>query len=159
MTGIDSLILRGIADPERLGIMGWSYGGYLTTSMLTQTHRFKAASIGAPATDWATYYGQSDGAKEVLWTYFGGTPWEVPENYARHSPRSRLKEIRTPCLLQVGLLDINHNAEIYRALSDNHVKVEYVVYPREYHSISEPAHVRDLMERNQAWFFHWLLGR
>lgn len=159
MTGIDSLILRGIADPERLGIMGWSYGGYLTTSMLTQTHRFKAASIGAPATDWATYYGQSDGPKEVLWTYFGGTPWEVPENYARHSPRSRLKEIRTPCLLQVGLLDINHNAEIYRALSDNHVKVEYVVYPREYHSISEPAHVRDLMERNQAWFFHWLLGR
>jgi dipeptidyl aminopeptidase/acylaminoacyl peptidase len=159
MTGIDSLIARGIADPDRLGLMGWSYGGYLTTSIVTQTNRFKAASIGAPATDWTTYYGQSDGPKEVLWTYFGGTPWAVPENYAKHSPRSKLKDIRTPCLLQVGLLDINHNAEIYRALTDNHVEAEYVVYPREYHSISEPAHVRDVMERNQRWFLHWLLGR
>jgi dipeptidyl aminopeptidase/acylaminoacyl peptidase len=159
MTGIDSLIARGIADPDRLGVMGWSYGGYLTTSIVTQTNRFKAASIGAPATDWATYYGQSDGPKETLWTYFGGTPWEVPENYARHSPRSRLKEIRTPCLLQVGLLDINHNAEIYRALTDNHVEVEYVVYPREYHGIVEPAHVHDIMERNQRWFLRWLLAR
>ncbi len=158
MTGIDSLIARGIADPNRLGVMGWSYGGYLTTAIVTRTNRFKAASIGAPATDWTTYYGQSDGPKEVLWTYFGGTPWEVPESYARHSPRSRLKEIRTPCLLQVGLLDINHNGEIYRALTDNHVEVEYVVYPREYHSISEPAHVHDVMERNLRWFLRWLLG-
>jgi dipeptidyl aminopeptidase/acylaminoacyl peptidase len=159
MTGIDALIARGIADPDRLGIMGWSYGGYLTTSVVTQTQRFKAASIGAPATDWTTYYGQSDGPKEVLWTYFGGTPWEAPESYARHSPRSRLKEIKTPCLLQVGLLDINHNAEIYRGLTDNHVEVEYVVYPREYHAILEPAYVRDVMERNQAWFLYWLLRR
>jgi len=159
MTGIDYLIARGIADPDRLGIMGWSYGGYLATSIVTQTTRFKAASIGAPATDWTTYYGQSDGPREVLRTYFGGTPWEVPENYARHSPRSKLKDIRTPCLLQVGLLDINHNGEIYRALKDNHVQVEYVVYPREYHSISEPAHVHDVMERNERWFLHWLLGK
>jgi dipeptidyl aminopeptidase/acylaminoacyl peptidase len=158
MTGIDSLIARGIADPDRLGVMGWSYGGYLTTSIVTKTNRFKAASIGAPATDWITYYGQSDGPKEVLWTYFGGTPWDVPDNYSRHSPRSRLKDVRTPCLLQVGLLDINHNAEIYRALTDNHVEAAYVVYPREYHSISEPAHVRDVMERNERWFLHWLLA-
>jgi dipeptidyl aminopeptidase/acylaminoacyl peptidase len=157
MTGIDSIIVRGIADPDRLGIMGWSYGGYLTASIVTKTNRFKAASIGAPATDWTTYYGQTDGPKEVLATYFGGTPWEVPESYARHSPRSRLKDIRTPCLLQVGQLDINHNGEIYRALTDNHVDVEYVVYPREYHSISEPAHVRDVMERNLRWFLRWLL--
>ena len=62
MTGIDALIARGIADPDRLGVMGWSYGGYLTASVITQTNRFKAASIGAPATDWITYYGQSDAA-------------------------------------------------------------------------------------------------
>ncbi len=159
MTGIDSLIARGIADPDRLGVMGWSYGGYLTTSIVTQTNRFKAASIGAPATDWTTYYGQSDGPKETLWTYFGGTPWEVPENYAKHSPRAKLKDVRTPCLLQVGLLDINHNAEIHRALADNHVEVEYVVYPREYHAISEPAHVRDIMQRNEQWFVRRLLAR
>ena len=156
MTGIDYLIARGIADPGHLGVMGWSYGGYLTASIVTQTKRFKAASIGAPATDWTTYYGQTDGPKEVLWTYFGGTPWEVPDSYARHSPRFKLKDVRTPCLLQVGSVDINHNAEIYRALTDNHVEVEYVVYPREGHGISEPAHVRDLMERNLNWFLRHL---
>ncbi len=152
MTGIDSLIARGIADADRLGIMGWSYGGYLTISTVTQTNRFKAASIGAPATDWATYYGQSDGPKEVLWSYFGGTPWDVPESYARHSPRAKLKNVRTPCLLQVGMLDINHNSEIYRALTDNHVEVEYDLYPREPHGFTEPAHIRDVMERNLNWF-------
>lgn len=156
MTGIDSLVAEGIADPDRLGVMGWSYGGYLTGSVITQTNRFKAASVGAPATDWTTYYGQFDGSKEVLWTYFGGKPWEVPENYARHSSRSGLKNIRTPTLLQVGSLDINHNAEIYQALTDYKVPVEYVVYPREGHGIVEPAHQRDLLERNLRWFTEWL---
>ena len=159
MTGIDHLIARGIADANRLGVMGWSYGGYLTISTVTQTNRFKAASIGAPATDWATYYGQSDGPKEVLWSYFGGTPWEVPESYARHSPRAKLKDVRTPCLLQVGKLDINHNAEIYRALTDNHVEVEYDLYPREPHGFTEPAHIRDVMERNLRWFLSRLSAR
>lgn len=156
MTGIDHLVARGIADPDHLGVMGWSYGGYLSGSVITQTQRFKAASIGAPATDWITYYGQSDGAREVLWTYFGGTPWEATESYNRHSSRGRLKEIRTPALLQVGSLDINHNGEIYQALVDQKVPVEYVVYPREGHGIAEPAHIRDLMERNLRWFTKWL---
>jgi len=156
MTGIDALIARGIADADRLGVMGWSYGGYLTASIVTQTNRFKAASIGAPAVDWITYYGQSHGPKEVLWTYFGGTPWEVPQSYNRHSPRAKLKHVRTPCLLQVGALDINHNAEIYRALADNHVEAVYTLYPREGHGFVEPAHVRDVMERNLNWFLRWL---
>ena len=156
MTGIDYLIERGIADPDRLGVMGWSYGGYLAASVITQTQRFKAASIGAPATDWITYYGQSDGPREILKSYFGGTPWEVPQNYQRHSPRFRLREIRTPSLLQVGAMDINHNAEIYQALLDHDVPVEYVVYPREGHGITEPKHVRDLLERNLSWFLRWL---
>lgn len=159
MTGIDALVARGIADPARLGIMGWSYGGYLTISTITQTTRFKAASIGAPATDWITYYGQSDGPKEVLWTYFGGTPWEVPQNYIRHSPRGKLKDVRTPALLQVGAVDINHNAEIYRALTDNGVEAVYTLYPREGHGFTEPAHIRDVMDRNLAWFLRWLKSR
>jgi dipeptidyl aminopeptidase/acylaminoacyl peptidase len=156
MTGIDALIDRGIADPDRLGVMGWSYGGYLTGSVITQTNRFKAASIGAPATDWITYYGQSDAGPEILSTYFGGSPWDKPENYARHSSRGGLRNIRTPALLQVGSLDINHNGEIYRALTDHGVPVEYVIYPREGHGITEPAHVRDLLERNLRWFLKWL---
>jgi dipeptidyl aminopeptidase/acylaminoacyl peptidase len=156
MSGIDALVARGIADPNRLGIMGWSYGGYLTASAITQTNRFKAASIGAPATDWITYYGQSDAGPEILSTYFGGSPWEMPDSYNRHSSRSKLKDIRTPALLQVGSLDINHNGEIYRALTDHQVPVEYVIYPREGHGIREPAHVRDLLERNLRWFVKWL---
>src|SRR6185503_6605441 len=121
MTGIDYLVARGIADPDRLGLMGWSYGGYLTASTITQTNRFKAASIGAPASDWTSYYGQSDGPRETFRAYFGGTPWQVPDNYARHSPRAKLNAIRTPSLLQVGSLDVNHNSEIYQALLDNRV--------------------------------------
>jgi dipeptidyl aminopeptidase/acylaminoacyl peptidase len=156
MTGIDALVARGVADPDRLGVMGWSYGGYLTASMITQTNRFKAASIGAPATDWITYYGQSDAPREVLHSYFGGAPWEKPENYHSHSPRFGLKNVRTPSLLQVGSLDINHNAEIYQALLDLKVPVEYVVYPREGHGLTEPAHIRDLLERNLNWFLRWL---
>jgi dipeptidyl aminopeptidase/acylaminoacyl peptidase len=156
MTGIDALVAKGIADPDRLGVMGWSYGGYLAGSVITQTNRFKAASIGAPATDWITYYGQSDAGPEILSTYFGGSPWDKPENYARHSSRGGLKNIRTPALLQVGSLDINHNGEIYRALTDHGVPVEYVIYPREGHGISEPVHVRDLLERNLRWFLKWL---
>ncbi len=156
MTGIDTLVKQGIANPEKLGLMGWSYGGYLTGNMITKTNRFKAASVGAPATDWITYYGEFDGSKEVLWTYFGGKPWDVPENYIRHSSRAGLKNIRTPALLQVGGEDINHNAEIYQALTDLNVPVEYVVYPREGHGIAEPAHQRDLLERNLRWFTKWL---
>lgn len=158
MSGVDHLIREGFVDASRMGVYGWSYGGYLTGAIISRTNRFKAASIGAPATDWTTYYGQFDGAKEVLWTYFGGTPWDVPENYERHSYRSRLKDIRTPALLQVGALDINHNAEIYQALTDTATPVEYVVYPREGHSIVERAHQRDLMERNLRWFKRWVLG-
>lgn len=156
MTGIDHLVASGIADADRLGLMGWSYGGYLAASVISQTNRFKAASIGAPATDWLTYYGQSDASPEILRTYFGGSPWDVPENYNRHSLRSRLKNIKTPSLLQVGAVDINHNGDIYKALVDHGVPVEYVVYPREGHGIAEPAHVRDVMQRNLAWFLRWL---
>lgn len=156
MTGVDSLIQQGIADPNRLGVMGWSYGGFLTAWVIGHTNRFKAASVGAPATDWTTYYGQSDGPRSTLITYFGGTPWDKPESYNRHSPRSGLPNIRTPALLQIGAMDVNHNSEIYWSLTDHKIPVEYVVYPREPHGFTEPAHQRDLMERNLRWFSRWL---
>ena len=156
MSGVDYLIKEGIADPDRLGVMGWSYGGFLTAWVIGHTDRFKAASVGAPATDWTTYYAQSDGPRSTLLTYFGGTPWEKPGTYSRHSPRSGIANIRTPALLQVGSLDINHNSELYWSLTDRNIPVEYVIYPREPHSIGEPEHQRDLMERNLRWFKRWL---
>jgi len=156
MTGIDQLVKEGFADPGRLGVMGWSYGGYLTAWVIGHTDRFKAASVGAPATDWITYYAQSDGPKSTLITYFGGTPWNNPAAYNRHSPRTGEANIHTPTMLQVGAEDINHNNEIYWSLHDRHIPVEYVVYPREGHGFVEPAHQRDLMERNLRWFTQWL---
>lgn len=156
MTGVDYLVKEGIADAGRLGVMGWSYGGYLTGATIAQTRRFRAASVGAPATDWIAYYAAFDGAREVLWTYFGGKPWDVPENYIRHSYGHKLKDIATPTLLQVGANDINFNSHIFQALRDRDIPVEYVVYPREGHGIVEPAHQRDLMERNLAWFTRWI---
>ena len=74
MSGVDLLVEQGIADPDRLGVMGWSYGGFLTAWVIGHTDRFKAASVGAPATDWITYYAQSDGPRSTLLTYFGGNP-------------------------------------------------------------------------------------
>ena len=98
MSGIDLLVSEGIADPDRLGVMGWSYGGYLTGSVITQTNRFKAASIGAPATDWFTYYGQSDAGPEILSTYFGGSPVGQSGELCPALLTWGLKNIRTPAL-------------------------------------------------------------
>ena len=156
MTGVDHLIQEGIADPARLGVMGWSYGGFLTAWVIGHTDRFKAASVGAPATDWITYYGQSDGPRSTLMTYFGGTPWENPESYARHSPRTGIANIHTPSMLQIGARDLDYTSELYWSLTDRKIPVESVVYPREPHGFVEPAHQRDVMERNLRWFSRWL---
>jgi len=158
MTGVDYLIEKGIADPNRMGVMGWSYGGYLTSWVIGHTDRFKAASVGAPATDWITYYGEFNGALEVLWTYFGGNPWEQAENYIRHSSRNGLAaNAKTPSLLLHGANDFDHNHEIWQILSDRGVPVELVTYPREGHGIGEPMHQRDMMKRNLEWFKKWVL--
>jgi dipeptidyl aminopeptidase/acylaminoacyl peptidase len=156
MTGLDELVRRGIADPNRLGVMGWSYGGYLSGATIAQTKRFQAASVGAPSVDWLAYYGEFNGSREVLWTYFGGKPHEVPENYVRHSYGHKLKDITTPTLLQIGALDWQYTAPIYQSLRDRNIPVEYVVYPREGHGITEKPHQRDLMERNLRWMTNWL---
>jgi dipeptidyl aminopeptidase/acylaminoacyl peptidase len=154
--GIDLLVKEGIADPERLGVMGWSYGGYLASFLIGVSSRFRAAAIGATAADWTGYYGMNEGPRETLWTYFGGKPWDRLATYARHSPRTYLNHARTPALLLRGELDFDSTAEVYRALSDLGVPVEFVTYPREGHGIAEPAHQRDLMARHLRWFEHWL---
>ena len=159
MSGVDYLIEKGIADPDRMGVMGWSYGGYLTSWVIGHTDRFKAASIGAPATDWITYYGEFNGALEVLWTYFGGNPWDYAKNYIRHSSRDGLaRNAKTPSLLLRGENDFDHNPEIYQILNARGVPVELVTFPREGHGIREPMHQRDMMKRNLGWFRKWVLG-
>ena len=163
MTGIDMLIDQGIADPDRLGVMGWSYGGYLSAWIVAHSNRFKAASIGACSTDWVSWYAPSiankESAPEVMWEYFGGPPWDRLDVYNRHSTRSFLKNIQTPSLVLHGEQDIDSGPEVYAALRDLNVAVSYVTYPREGHGISEPKHQSDLMSRNLEWFKKWVLGR
>ncbi len=163
MTGIDMLVDQGIADPDRLGVMGWSYGGYLSAWIIAHTGRFKAASIGACSTDWVSWYAPSiankESAPEVMWEYFGGAPWDRLDVYSRHSTRAFLKNIKTPSLVLHGEQDIDSGPEVYVALRDLNVPVSYVTYPREGHGIGEPAHQRDLMSRNLEWFEKWILGR
>lgn len=160
MTGIDNLIAEGIADPDRLGVMGWSYGGYLSAWIVAHSQRFKAASIGACSTDWVSWYAPSiankESAPEVMWEYFGGPPWDRLDVYNRHSTRAYLKNIKTPSLVLHGEQDIDSGPEVYVALRDLHVPVSYVTYPREGHGISEPRHQMDLMQRNLNWFEKWI---
>jgi dipeptidyl aminopeptidase/acylaminoacyl peptidase len=151
------LVAQGVADPNRLGMMGWSYGGFLSVWMIGHTGRFKAASVGAPTTDWISWYGASDGPHEVMWTYFGGKPWDGWKTYNEHSPRYHLINAKTPSLLLHGEKDIDSTPEIYQALTDLGVPVEFVTYPREGHGIGEPMHQRDLMSRNLEWFKRWVL--
>ena len=163
MTGIDMLVDRGIADPDRLGVMGWSYGGYLSAWIVAHSDRFKAASIGACSTDWVSWYAPSiankESAPQVMWEYFGGAPWGRLDVYNRHSTRAFLKNIKTPSLVLHGEQDIDSGPEVYVALHDMNVPVSYVTYPREGHGIAEPVHQRDLMRRNLEWFEKWMLGK
>jgi len=163
MTGIDMLVDRGIADPDRLGVMGWSYGGYLSAWIVAHSDRFKAASIGACSTDWVSWYAPSiankESAPQVMWEYFGGAPWGRLDVYNRHSTRAFLKNIKTPSLVLHGEQDIDSGPEVYVALRDLNVPVSYVTYPREGHGIAEPVHQRDLMRRNLEWFEKWMLGK
>lgn len=160
MTGIDMLVEKGIADPNRLGVMGWSYGGYLTSWLVGHTSRFKAASIGACAMDWISYYGSSvgegDGPPEVMDEYFGGQPWLQLDAYYRHSPRPFVKNIKTPSLLLRGERDDDSISELALALEQLQVPMSFVTYPREPHGIGEPVHQKDLLERNLAWFKKWI---
>jgi dipeptidyl aminopeptidase/acylaminoacyl peptidase len=160
LTGVEMLVEKGIADPNRLGVMGWSYGGYLSSWIVGHDTRFRAASIGACSMDWVSAYGSSvgrlDGPPEVIREYFGGEPWLRFADYDRHSPRFFIKNIKTPSLLLRGERDDDSIAELHLALSELHVPNTFVTYPREPHSIGEPAHQRDLLERNLAWFRKWL---
>jgi dipeptidyl aminopeptidase/acylaminoacyl peptidase len=155
MAGVDEVVSRGIADPDRLGVMGWSYGGYMTTWVIGHTGRFKAASIGAAVTDLISFAGTSD-IHSFLPSYFGGEPWDRAVKYREHSPIAHIKEVKTPTLIQHGEDDervpIGQGYELYDALKRRTCPVEMVVYPRAHHAIQEPKLLLDAMKRNLEWF-------
>jgi dipeptidyl aminopeptidase/acylaminoacyl peptidase len=155
LSGIDALVAKGIADDDRLGIMGWSYGGVMTGNAITKTSRFKAASAGAGVYNHTSFYGTTD-IPRFMEAYFGGTPWSDPEVYARLSSLPRADRVTTPTLIQHGQSDkrvpLSQSEELYRALKRHGVTTEMVVYPRQAHGIAEPKLQADMMRRNVEWF-------
>jgi dipeptidyl aminopeptidase/acylaminoacyl peptidase len=162
MSGVDRVIAMGVADPDRLGIMGWSYGGYMTSWVITQTKRFKAASVGAGVTNLMSFAGTSD-IPGFIPDYLGGEYWDVFDRWRTHSAMFNVKGVTTPTLIQHGEADrrvpISQGYELYNALLRQKVPVKMVVYPRQPHGLQEPKLIKDAMERNLEWFDRWVLGR
>ena len=159
MTGVDKVIAMGVADPTRLGVMGWSYGGYMTSTIITKTKRFKAASAGAPVTNLMSFNGTSDIAAFVP-DYFGGQSWEIPEVYAKHSAMFNIKGVSTPTLIQQGDADvrvpISQGYEFYNALKAQGVPTRMIVLPRQPHGPNEPKMQVAAMQSNLDWFEKYL---
>jgi len=159
MSGVDSLIEQGIADPERLGVMGWSYGGYMTSWIITQTKRFKAASVGAGVTNLMSFTGTAD-ISDFIPDYMGGEYWEQFDRWQAHSAMFHIKGVTTPTLIQHGDKDvrvpISQGYELHNALKRQGTTVKMVVYPRQPHGLQEPKLQLDAMQRNVEWFDHWL---
>ena len=161
MAATDAVVERGIADPARLGIGGWSQGGFLTAWAVTQTDRFAAAVMGAGVSDWGMMAATSD--METFEAQLAGdTPWDGPgpHHYAKGSPISYASRRTTPLLILHGADDSRVPASqavaFHRALRDQDAPVELVTYPREPHGIAERRHQEDLMRRVREWFDRWL---
>ena len=158
MAGVDQLVKEGVADPDRLGVMGASYGGYMTDWIVTQTSRFKAASVLCSVSDIADLYYLSD-AGDFTEEYFG-LPWDEPEAYARHSAITYVSRVTTPLLIQHGENDrrvpIAQATKFYKALKSLGKIVEMEIYPRGGHVIYEPDLEQEIMRRNLEWFQRWL---
>jgi dipeptidyl aminopeptidase/acylaminoacyl peptidase len=159
MAGVDRVIEMGVADPDRLGVMGWSYGGFMTSWIVTQTHRFKAASAGAPVTNLMSFNGTAD-IPSFIPDYFGGQSWEVMDLYQKHSPMFNVKGVTTPTMIQQGDADIrvpiSQGYEFYNALKVQGVPTRMLVLPRQPHGPNEPKMQLAAMKANLEWFEKYL---
>jgi dipeptidyl aminopeptidase/acylaminoacyl peptidase len=158
MAGVDELIRRGIADPDRMVKMGWSAGGHMTNKLITVTTRFKAASTGAGVAQWMSMYAQSD-IRSYRTPWFGGTPWQAGapiDAYWNNSPLKDVANVKTPTLFFVGEKDprvpMPQSLEMYRALKSNGVPTHLYVAPREPHGWGELRHQLSKLNAEIEWF-------
>ena len=162
MRGVDYVIEQGLAHPDSLGVMGWSYGGYMTSTIVTKTNRFKAASVGAGVTNLVSFTGTAD-IPSFLPDYFGAEFWDDLQIYIDHSAIYHVKQVKTPTLIQHGEKDarvpLGQGLEFYNALKRLGVPVKMVVYPRTPHGPREPKLLQDAMVRNIKWFRKWIRGK
>ena len=159
MAGVDEVVRTVPVDGNRVGITGWSYGGYMTMWAVTQTNRFRAAVAGAGLANWQSYYGEND-IDEWMIPYFGASVYDDPAIYARSAPMTFIKNVKTPTLLLVGERDgecpAPQSREFWHALKTLRVETELVIYPGEGHVFNQPDNERDVMMRLIQWFDHYL---
>ncbi len=162
MAGVDMLIAKGIVDPYRMGVMGWSYGGYMTSTIITKTDRFKFASPGAPVTDLWSFYFTAD-IPEFIESYFASLPWQDFEVLKGHSAMWSVASVKTPTLILHGESDArvptSQGRELYLALKKRGIPVELVTYPREPHGPQEPKHLKDIRQRLLSWTDRYLFPK
>lgn len=161
ISGVDHLIGKGWVDPQKVGSMGWSQGGYISAFLTTSSDRFKAISVGAGISNWATYYYNTDITPFTI-QYLGDDPADDPEIYAKTSPMTFIKQAKTPTLIQHGEFDkrvpIPNAYELRQGLEDRGVPVEMVVYKGYGHGITKPKSMRAVMMHNLTWFNHYIFG-
>jgi dienelactone hydrolase len=159
LAGVDKAEAGYSIDPNRVGLTGWSYGGFMAMFAVTQTQRFKAAVAGAGISDWQSYYGENS-IDQWMTPYFGATVYDNPAVYARSSAINFIRQARTPTLVVVGERDgecpAPQSFEFWHALRARHVPTRLVVYPNEGHMFTDPAHRQDVMARAAEWFARYL---
>jgi dipeptidyl aminopeptidase/acylaminoacyl peptidase len=159
LAGVDAALKSASVDPARLGIAGWSYGGYMTMWALTQTNRFKAAVAGAGLSDWLSYYGTNNIDTWMI-PYFGASVYDDPKVYERSSPITFIRNVHTPTLMVGGDRDaevpITQSYEYWNALRRSGVRTELVVYPDEGHLFFRHEDQVDVMTRLVGWFDEYL---
>jgi len=159
LAGVDAAEGRYPIDPNRVGLTGWSYGGFMTMFAVTQTNRFKAAVAGAGIADWQSYYGENS-IDQWMTPYFGASVYDDPAVYAKSSAINYIKQAKTPTLVVVGDRDgecpAPQSFEFWHALKAQGAPTQLVVYPNEGHGFVDPAHRRDVMERAVEWFARYM---
>jgi dipeptidyl aminopeptidase/acylaminoacyl peptidase len=155
LAGVESVVKTLPVDDHRVGIAGWSYGGYMSMWAVTRTSRFRAAVAGAGIANWQSYYGEND-IDQWMIPFFGASVYDDPEVYARSSPLTFIKNVKTPTLILVGDRDgecpAPQSFEFWHALKTLGVETQLLVYPDEGHMIWQVEHERDVTTRTIEWF-------
>lgn len=160
ISGVDHLIEQGMVDRDKVGIMGWSQGGYISAFCATYSNRFKAISVGAGISNWMTYYVNTD-ITQFTRFYLGNTPWNDEDIYRKTSPMTYINNASTPTLIQHGEKDarvpVPNAFELYRGLKDVGVETELVIFKGMEHGSNKPGINRAILKQNVDWFSHHIL--
>jgi dipeptidyl aminopeptidase/acylaminoacyl peptidase len=160
-SAVDHLVELGWVDPEKVGCMGWSQGGYISAFAGLHSDKFKAVSVGAGISDWYTYHISND-IPDFTRDYLSGSPFRNRILYEKTAPISNLSNAKTPMLIQHGSDDrrvpLSNATELYRGLKEMGVPVELFIFPGMGHPITKPRENHAVMYQNLNWFSHHLLG-